>query len=309
MNNTKTTIDTFAAADGSPLRYGIWPTRKKPSRGGILLLNGRKEFLEKYGEVISELNHRCLDVFSMDWRGQGLSARPLPDRMKGHIDSFDTYLADLEHFMEGIVLPACRAPLLLMAHSMGGHLALRYLHRHPPVVERAILVAPMIDIRIRPLTRILLRKMVGWHRRWGDRSIPGYKGSQALGRSFDGNRLTSDPRRFRREQELIRRNPHLAVGGVTWGWMAAAFASIDELEAPGVAESIAAPILLASPADDRIVSCEAQRRICRRLPNGRFLSIPGARHELLMERDELREQFWRAFDRFVLEAEAQAETN
>jgi lysophospholipase len=27
--------------------------------------------------------------------------------------------------------------------------------------------------------------------------------------------------------------------------------------------------------------------------------IPGARHEILMERDEFREQFWAAFDAFV----------
>ena len=36
-----------------------------------------------------------------------------------------------------------------------------------------------------------------------------------------------------------------------------------------------------------------------RLKAGRVIVIPGARHEILMERDVLREQFWAAFDAFV----------
>jgi len=36
-----------------------------------------------------------------------------------------------------------------------------------------------------------------------------------------------------------------------------------------------------------------------RLRAGSHLVIPGARHELLMEQDRYREQFWAAFDAFV----------
>ena len=41
-------------------------------------------------------------------------------------------------------------------------------------------------------------------------------------------------------------------------------------------------------------------RAVRRPPEGRHaIVIPGARHEILMERDEIREQFWAAFDAFI----------
>ena len=36
-----------------------------------------------------------------------------------------------------------------------------------------------------------------------------------------------------------------------------------------------------------------------RLPNGVYLDMAEAEHEILMERDEIRAKFWQAFDAFV----------
>jgi len=40
-------------------------------------------------------------------------------------------------------------------------------------------------------------------------------------------------------------------------------------------------------------------QLAREVRIGSFLMISGARHEILMERDIFREQFWAAFDAFV----------
>src|SRR5689334_11979155 len=65
------------------LRYALWSARGT-SRGTILLLTGRGEFLEKYAtEVVGELLDRGFAVAAIDWRGQGLSDRPLPDHDAG----------------------------------------------------------------------------------------------------------------------------------------------------------------------------------------------------------------------------------
>jgi lysophospholipase len=50
---------------------------------------------------------------------------------------------------------------------------------------------------------------------------------------------------------------------------------------------------------DKVVSVEAVERLAGELRTGSFVLIPGARHEILMERDKLREQYWAAFDAFV----------
>ena len=51
--------------------------------------------------------------------------------------------------------------------------------------------------------------------------------------------------------------------------------------------------------DDRVVKTEAERAYAKRLPNASYVEIKGAEHEILMERDEVREQFWTMFDAFV----------
>src|SRR5437763_667997 len=104
--------------DGVLLRYARWappPGRK----GTVCIFQGRTEFIEKYFEVVRDLRARGFAVATFDWRGQGLSQRPLYDRYKGHVESFAEYETDLETFMREIVLPDCPPPLFALAHSMG----------------------------------------------------------------------------------------------------------------------------------------------------------------------------------------------
>jgi lysophospholipase len=50
---------------------------------------------------------------------------------------------------------------------------------------------------------------------------------------------------------------------------------------------------------DEIVSTSAIEDFSIRLRTGSHLIVPGAKHELMMERDRYRAQFWAAFDAFV----------
>jgi len=56
-----------------------------------------------------------------------------------------------------------------------------------------------------------------------------------------------------------------------------------------------------SAGEDKIVSNQAQKTLCHLLPGCRYQSIPGARHEILMEADQYRSQFWKAFDAIKLD--------
>ena len=93
----------FLERAGARLRYACWNV-PGTARGTVVVLTGRGEFIEKYAtEVVGELLGRGYAVIAMDWRGQGLSDRPLADRNKGHIDNFATYMADLRLFLDKIV--------------------------------------------------------------------------------------------------------------------------------------------------------------------------------------------------------------
>jgi lysophospholipase len=59
------------------------------------------------------------------------------------------------------------------------------------------------------------------------------------------------------------------------------------------------PVLMLAAGDDRIVSSKVVEQFADRLKVGTQLLLRGSRHEILQERDLIREQFWAAFDAFV----------
>jgi lysophospholipase len=294
-----TAYNFMTTFDNQHIRYGIWYSRNQKKRGSVILLNGRKEFMEKYAETIRELNQRGFNVYSLDWRGQGLSSRMLANRHKGFIKTYNNYLNDLNLFVSKIVRPEATIPLIILSHSMGGHIALRFMHEHSELVDKAVLVSPMINILTSPLPRWFVRLIA-----WGaikaglDHSYIIGSGDYTV-EKFKGNRLSSDPARFMDENKAIMKNPDLALGGPTYAWLSATFESIDILTVPDFAKKITTPILIASAGCDRVVSNKAQKTICSLLPNCRFAEITGARHEILKETDALRLIFWDAFDRFT----------
>jgi lysophospholipase len=88
--------------DGVSLRFARWappPGRK----GTVCLFQGRSDFIEKYFETVRDLRARGFAVATLDWRGQGMSDRALPDRRKSYVRSFSEYQIDLDCFIKEIV--------------------------------------------------------------------------------------------------------------------------------------------------------------------------------------------------------------
>lgn len=295
------TVHWLQAPHGIRLRAAHWPTGP---RGTALLLNGRTEFIEKYLEPVAELQSRGFAVWTLDWRGQGASSRLLPDPVPNHVARFGDHLDDLGLLLDRHVLPRLDGrPLVLLAHSMGGHLGAHVLARRPELFARAVLSAPMIDF-LRPtrLPRRLARLAIqlaclrpGHARRPGAGTSP----LPELDRLFDGNPLTTCPERYAADIALLRATPALAVGGATWGWLRAAAASIAALHRPGFAARITLPVLVALAGADRLVDNRASRLFAHGLPLGEVLDVPGAQHELLREHDRHRMPLWAAIDRFL----------
>ena len=65
------------------------------------------------------------------------------------------------------------------------------------------------------------------------------------------------------------------------------------------AANIRQPILLIGAGRDGVVSTQAIENFAIRLRAGSHLIVSGAEHEMLMEHDRYRGQFWAAFDAFV----------
>lgn len=196
----------------------------------------------------------------------------------------------------------CQSPLILLAHSMGGHLALRCLRNHPDCFAKAVLCAPMTDINTTPIPKYLARLFSRMLRRTGfaRAQIAGAQHYDPYGHNFERNFLTSDRQRYESIRQTITENPALAAPLVTNGWLAAAFDSIDLLHRPAFGSGIHTPLLVAMAGQDQIVINRATRRLIKHLPNCQTLVLEDARHEILQERDAIRSRFWEAFDSFTL---------
>lgn len=297
----KNSLHYFKTNDGLSIRYCIRSEHGAGKSGSVVLLGGRSEFIEKYHETIGDLVTRRFHVYCLDWRGQGLSSRMAENPHKGYVETFDDYLNDLSVFMEKIVFPVASRPVIILAHSMGGHIALRYLHHHPVGIDAAVLLSPMIDIKTAPLPpswmRFLVRLAVKMG--YGGKYAAGSGDYPPGGRKFENNRLTSDRRRFADTYLKIRNNPDLALGGATYKWLDAAFDSIDILKTSGYVGRIDIPVLIAASGKEGVVSRSAQQKICRSLPMCSFVEVVDARHEILRERNHVRSAFWDVFDTFV----------
>src|SRR5262249_39357026 len=116
---------------------------------------------------------------------------------------------------------------------------------------------------------------------------------------FPGNPLTSDPVRYARAAAVLETEPTLGVGSPTVGWVDAAFRSMAQMRPPAYAGRIRQPMLIVAAGRDRLVSTGAIETFAVRLRAGSHVVIAGAEHEIMMEQDAYRQQFWAAFDAFV----------
>lgn len=270
--------------------------------GTIIVLNGRSEFIEKYAEVIHELIDRGFCVAALDWRGQGGSERLIKQRpLKGHVDDMDSYVEDLTTLLDFLETTNCPKPYYCLAHSTGGQVLLRAAPLISSRISRAVTTAPFLDLATyrtpKPMVYAFASTLT--YAGLGEMYAPGAGRNPPSDDPFEGNAYSSDPRRYKRTADLVHTHEELAVGAPTVSWMYAALKSADELFDPDFLSSITLPIMMLSASDDKVVSVQAVEDFASMARTVSHLSIPGARHEILMERDEIRSQFWAAFDAFI----------
>ena len=189
--------------DGVSLRFARWAP-PQGRKGTVCLFQGRSDFIEKYFETVRDLRARGFAVATLDWRGQGMSDRALPDRRKGYVRSFSEYQIDLDCFIREIVLPDCPSPIFALAHAMGATVLLRAAHA-------GLLVRGM--------------RLMGL----GSSYVPGGGPWVVMQRPFSGNVFTSDPVRYARNVAVLEAEPSLAIGSPTVAWTDSAFRVMREM--------------------------------------------------------------------------------
>lgn len=287
---------------GHTIHYGyVMPER--PS-GVVVCFPGLSEFTEKYYETARDMLSRGLGFFCIDWAYQGRSTRNKEFPQRRHSDGFDVDLQDISYWIDNIVRPKSRElPLILLAHSMGGNLALRYLSENPKSFSAAVISSPFLGIYNFSLHLKAFSFLIRPFRKWiGMRYVPGGRDWHETMRKSDGTDIfSSDPVRDTIHNAWCKYDPALQVGSPTFEWVLNALGSCARLLAKGTIERIEIPTIIALAGNDKIVDNRFIRFAAARLPKGKLLELDGANHEILMERDIWRNALLAAFDKLLEE--------
>lgn len=294
-------VGTVVTPDGVSLRMARWRAAARKTIGTVLLLQGRGEQIEKYFETINDLRRRGFTVATFDWRGQGGSDRRLGNRLKAHVDSYGEYDRDLEAFIQQVLLPDCPPPHFALAHSMGGLIALRAARDGRARWGRMVLTAPLVAFgQTRPGQPGACRVAAAMTAMGLGEISAGGQARETIARvPFAVNRLSRDEARYTRSQAVATDVADIAVGGPTYGWLYATCRAMKDAATPEFPREIKVPTLIVVGALDTVVSQTAIERLASEIRGAAQVVIPGAAHELMIERDAVRSQFFAAFDAFI----------
>lgn len=276
--------------DGVRIRVTSWAGGEK---GTVFLFPGRTECIEKYGRAAGDMLTRGYSVITVDWRGQGLAARALRDPMSGHVDDFAEYQADVDAMIEAADQAGLPEPRFLLAHSMGGCIALRSLIRGLPF-RAAALSAPMWGISmatwLRPVAHVVthLSTYFGQRHRYAPGTGPVTYLAEA---AFQGNVLTTDPEMWDYMRVQVVNHPELAVGGPSLAWLRAA---LRECGALSLQPSPPVPAYCALGSAEKVVDVGPVHLRMAAWKGGELDLYQGGEHEIMMEGPAMRQRF---FDR------------
>lgn len=266
-------------------------------RGSIILCPGRTEFIEKYFETVVDLITRGFNVLVFDPRGQGLSDRLVDDPLKSYVRDFQDYADDMAALTD-IFTPLLPKPHILMGHSMGGCVALQAVISGVSNPAAVVVSAPMLGLFDlgTPLMVLAIKALsaIGMAKK----DLPFQRGRQGLPVPFEGNKLTSDRARYDSWAAYFQNTPEIRLGPPTYGWICAALRSMRFVNKN--ADKVKVPHMIVAAGGDPIVD-PASNRDFASASDGRFQIVKGAMHELFLERDEYRDQFFAHFDSFMAE--------
>ncbi len=273
---------TFGGKAGVDIYYRIFEV--PGANKAILLSAGRTEAAVKYKEVIFDLYRNGYSVYIHDHRGQGQSGRMTEDPEMGYIDDFQFYIDDMKYFYDQYIATENYVKTYLLAHSMGGAIGMTYLEQYPADFNAAAFSSPMLGLK--PGT-CGATKLFGGKRTKYALGQSGYKDDKS---KFKKNTLTGSRVRYDRMIDAFEKVPEARLGGATYQWVNRScdqfkyiFYNIDKINTP---------FILFSAEKEKIVYPYAHQKFMKAAEElGKeciAYEVEDAKHELLIETDELR---------------------
>lgn len=255
--------ETLRTPDGAALAGTSW--RLPSPRAVVLVCHGYGEHSGRYGHVVNALTTNGYAVFTMDHRGHGRSSGG-----RTVIRDFDTFVADFHLLADRARDAYPDLPHILLGHSMGGLIAVRYTLRYQPELAALITSGPAVMIPGElpaPLFRLLapLGRIAPW--------LPVQRGAEDVLSSDEGadEEFAADHRNFA--------GPVLA--GIGAGMQGAAMDVRQHLD------EITLPLLAMHGAEDRLTDPKGTVLLYEKSRSDDKMVVvwPGQKHEIFNDAD------------------------
>ncbi len=230
----------------------------------LLFVHGFGEHLARYRGIFERLKGPFAQGYAFDLRGHGRS-----QGTRGHIEHFDDHVDDLEAMVSHIIEKTSR-PVVLLGHSMGGLITLRYLLRTglQTRVRAAAVSSPYLKLAFEaPLLKLVAAYAL-------KRALP----SLHLRAELNPSHLSHDPHVV--EAYVNDRLVHDRLTSRMFFELQGAAADTRHQIRP-----IGCPLLFLVPGEDRLIDAAATRKFYQNLKHRAkdWAEFPGMYHEVLNE--------------------------
>jgi len=288
------------AYDGLSLRYHYFLCENPV--GTVVIIHGYTEFSIKYEEIIYYFLEAGYHCFIFDERSHGHSGSGVEDRNYNHVESFDEYAKDLNTIMESVVRPNCGGgDIYLYTHSMGGAIALWYLHDYKPSdVKKAILSSPLVvpkmvkNIPV-PIVKMALSKYAredGWNAPF--RHTGHFNPNPDFTTSHDCSKA-----RFDHNLALRLSDPNYQNSGSTNSWLRECLRVPEVIPKKKYLSAIPQEILLMEAGIDNVVRTEKYGKVAKYLPNCTHSVYSTSRHSIYNSEDSVLVRYWNEVFEFL----------
>ena len=266
---------------------------KKDAEKNIILLHGFTEFSPKYRETISYFLKLNYNVFIYDQRGHGLSHREAEDLTLVHVNSFKSYVKDLECVIEKLVKDSGKnLPIHLFSHSMGGAVARLYMINKSENIEKAVLSSPMISPKTRDVPRFFVMLMVACHG-----LFLGWKRPFVFAGKFDPDvqikdTLDTSLSRFNATMEIRKSKKEYQSAAATNKWMWDALAVQDKIMRKKRLKKIKSKVLIISAENETVVKNEFHPKVAKIIENASIITVPCAKHNIFFSSGKTLEDYY-----------------
>ncbi len=136
-------VETYTGSNAASLAYVAY-TQPRVSTA-LVYLHGIESHAGWFAIAANRLREQGFDVYCLDRRGSGLN-RENRGLISGHVDAYETLLADIHAFIT--LLGDRYDQVFLLGLSWGGKLALAYGLSHPNAIDGLVLITPGLRAKV-----------------------------------------------------------------------------------------------------------------------------------------------------------------